>query len=150
MGGAGARRVFKRAWLLLYDYYYMLRYPLLLPHPMMPHNAALPSAYPGERDRFQMSRTHYDHMRHWPTSEDFRRQCDHHQMNAWNRDFMADAHDTRMDYIAWHSRFHAAAVFYRMAAGLRERERARAQEEAAAAGRRKMRQGGARSSMMMD
>jgi hypothetical protein len=116
----------------------MLRYPLLLPHHLMQHNAVLPSTYPGENVGRQMPRTHYDHMRHWPTSEDFRRQCDHHQMNAWHRNFLANAHDTRMDYIAWHSGFHAAAVFDRMAAGLLERGRARAREEAAAAGRRKM------------
>jgi hypothetical protein len=124
----------------------MLRYPLLFPHLMMPHNAALPATYPGEQEGRQMPRADYDHMRHWPTSEDFRRQCDNHQMNAWQRNFLADAHDTRMDHIAWHSGFHAAAVFDRMAAGLRERERARAREEAAAAaGRRKM----WRSSMKM-
>jgi hypothetical protein len=124
----------------------MLRYPLLLPHHLMQHNAVLPSTYPGENVGRQMPRTHYDHMRHWPTSEDFRRQCDHHQMNAWHRNFLAGMHDDRMDHIAWHSGFHAAAVFDRMAAGLRERERARAREEAAAAaGRRKM----WRSSMKM-
>ena len=131
----------------------MLRYPLLVPSHGGAHAAAevipagLPVSYPGENALRQMSRTQYDYVRHWPTSEDFRRQCDQHQVvDAAHRGFLADAHDGIMGHIAWHSGFHAAAVFDRMAAGLRERERARAREEAAAAaGRRKM----WRSSMKM-
>ena len=89
-------------------------------------------AYQGENDREPMPRAQYNFARHWPTSEDFHRQCDHHQVDAWNRRFLADTHDIKMERIAVNSGFYAPLVFERMAKTLLERERARGLAQARA------------------
>jgi hypothetical protein len=43
---------------------------------------------------------HHNLMRHWQTSEDFQRQCNHFQVDRWNRNFFADTHDLKMDRLA--------------------------------------------------
>ncbi len=96
--------------------------------------------YPGESEQGLMVLAHHNLMRHWPTSEDFQRQCDHLQVYRWNRAFLADTRDVKMDRLARQSGFHAAVELKKMAIALLQRDRAVAGLAAtglAAAGRRR-------------
>ncbi len=108
---------------------HMLRFPSLKPHGLgAAHVAILPGLYPGEDCPRQMARAHSTFMRHsawhWQTSKDFRRQCDHLQVDSWNQleSFPTDEHDLRMATIARYCWFHVEAVLARMAAALPERD----------------------------
>jgi hypothetical protein len=113
----------------------MLRIPSLEPHPAgAVHAAVLPLRYPDEAKE-DLVRAHYNFMRHWPTSEDFQRQCDHLQVDRWNRDFLADTHDAKMDSLARQSGFNAEVELKKMAIALLQRDCAVA--GLAAAGRKR-------------
>jgi hypothetical protein len=113
------------------------------PHPRAHRRGSLsssPNALSGESKKGLIMRAHHNWMRHWPTSEDFQRQCDHFQVDHWGRNFLADAHDLKMDRLARQSGFHAPVELKKMAIALLQRDRAIAGLAAAglaAAGRKR-------------
>jgi hypothetical protein len=70
----------------------------------------LPMRLPYESPDGRMRAEHIAALRAWPNSANFKAQCDARNLSEWNRNFIADVFDDRLDVIAAHSGYPAIAT----------------------------------------